>query len=85
MYASTYLDQMLEPVTAAMSREFAERLCSLRIDPNMQIRVDELRRKANEGTSTPEEDAEYKEFVEAVDLISVLQAKARNVLVRQAG
>ena len=29
-----------------------------------------------------EEDAEYREFVEAVDVISILQAKARRVLAK---
>jgi len=76
---------MLEPVTDAMSREFAQKLIDLRVDKELQARVEELRRKANDGSISADEDAEYKDFVEAVDVISVLQAKARQVLVRQDG
>ena len=83
MSTSTILDQMLEPVTAVMSREFAETLVKLRADAIFFNRIEELRTKANNGTMTPEEDTEYKDFVEAIDLISILQAKARKVL-RQA-
>ena len=42
--------------------------------------IDELRRKANEGALTAEEAAEYKDFVEALDVISIIQAKARRYL-----
>jgi hypothetical protein len=44
-----------------------------------------LRLKANEGTLTPSEDAEYKDFVEAVDLISIIQTKARRFLAKHPG
>ena len=43
-----------------------------------------LRLKANSGTLTPAEEAEYKDFVEAVDLISIMQAKARRFLAKQS-
>ena len=33
----------------------------------MEARIVELREKTNAGTLTPEEDTEYKDFVEAVD------------------
>jgi hypothetical protein len=36
------------------------------------------------GTLTPAEEAEYKGFVEAVDLISIVQAKARRFLAKQS-
>ncbi len=85
MSTTSHLDRMLEPVTDAMSREFAQKLIDLRVDKELQARVEELRRKANDGSISADEDAEYKDFVEAVDVISVLQAKARQVLVRQDG
>ncbi len=85
MSTTSHLDRMLEPVTDAMSREFAQKLIDLRVDKALQARVEELRRKANDGSISADEDAEYKDFVEAVDVISVLQAKARQVLVRQDG
>ena len=37
-----------------------------------------------EKTWTPEEEAEYRDFVEAVDIVSIIQAKARRFLDRHA-
>jgi hypothetical protein len=46
-------------------------------DPDVQSRIEKLATKANEGTLSEEERAEYKEYVEAVDLVGVLQWRAR--------
>ena len=79
-----YLDRFLDPLTDALTPESASALLNLRADPEVEARIEGLRRKANEGTLTPDEDAEYKDFVEAVDIVSVMQAKARRFLSRQA-
>jgi hypothetical protein len=79
-----YLERLLEPLTDALTPEAASALLNLRADPELEARVEDLRRKANDGTLTPAEDAEYKDFVEAVDIVSIMQAKARRVLSRQA-
>ena len=50
----------------------------------VEARIADLRRKANEGTLTPTEEAEYKDFIGAVDLISIMQAKARRFLAKQS-
>ena len=65
-----------------MSPEFANKLISLRADAELLSHIDQLRGTANQGTMTAEEEAEYREFVEAVDVISILQAKARRVLAK---
>ena len=80
MSTTNYLDRMLHPVTEAMSAEFANKLVGLRADDELLSRIEILRGKANQGTMTAEEEAEYREFVEAVDVISILQSKARRVL-----
>ena len=80
MSTTSYLDRMLQPVTEAMSPEFATKLVGLTADSELLSHVEQLRGKANAGTLTAEEDAEYKDFVEAVDVISILQSKARRVL-----
>ncbi len=67
-----------------MTPELARVIVDLRADEQLQSEVDVLREKANAGTLTPEEDAAYKEFVEAVDVISILQSKARRVLDRRS-
>ena len=82
MTTATYLDRFLDPVTEAFTPELARRIVELRADPDLEADVAVLRRKANEGVLTPEEKAEYQNFVEAVDLISIFQAKARRFLAK---
>ena len=52
----------------------------MRADPTLQARLDALARKTNEDDLTEEERDEYQAYVEAIDLISILQAKARQIL-----
>jgi len=50
----------------------------------LEAEIELLRRKANEGKLSPEEDAAYKDFVEAVDVISIIQSKARRFLTQRS-
>jgi len=79
----SYLDRLLEPLTEAFTPRMASVLLELRADPELEAHIDELRRKANGGTLTSAEEAEYRDFVEAVDLISIMQAKARRFLAKR--
>lgn len=78
MATQSYLDRFLEPITEAFTPEVAQKLVDVRADGELQARIDDLRRKANDGTLTVDEEADYKDFVEAVDVISIIQAKAHN-------
>jgi hypothetical protein len=80
MSTVSYLDRFLEPVAEAFTPELARHLVELRADDVLQAEVDELRLKANQGTLSPEEEAAYKDFVEAVDVLSIIQSKARRFL-----
>ncbi len=80
----SYLDRLLEPVTEAFTPELADRLANLQADPELAEQIEDLRQKANAGTLSPDEDAAYKEFVEALDVISILRAKARRFLAQHA-
>ena len=84
MTATTYLDRFLDPLAKALTPEVARAIADLRVDAQTQAHIEKLRQKANDGTLTAEEDAEYRDFVEAVDVISILQAKARRVLARHS-
>jgi hypothetical protein len=84
MTAMNYLDRLLDPIAEAFTPDLARRIVDIRADAELEKQIDSLRRKANEGTLTPEEDADYKEFVEAVDLVSIIQSKARRYLAQQA-
>jgi len=77
------LDEMLEPVTRAFSRDVAEALLNLRASNTAQARISELASKCNEGALSGDELSEYETYVRTLDLISVLQAKARNWLEKQ--
>ena len=81
---TSYLDRWLDPLTDVFTPEMASALLKLRADSELEARIDTLREKANNGTLTPAEDAEYKDFVEAVDLISIVQAKARQFLTKHS-
>jgi hypothetical protein len=77
-------DEMIEPLTRVFTRDVAQALINLRASPTAQARIADLAEKCNEGLLTPAERAEYESYVHAVDLISVLQAKARLWLKSQA-
>ena len=82
-HTSNVLSQLLEPVGQMMPVQFARELAAMRATPDVQARIDELAEKCNEGELSEEERAEYEAYVEAIDVISILQAKARSVLARQ--
>jgi hypothetical protein len=78
-----YLDRLLAPVTECFSQEVAERLVALRADADIEARIEELATKANEGVLSAEERTEYEDYIEAVDLIGILQSRARAVLAKR--
>ena len=80
---TNYIDKFLEPVADSLTPEVARRILEIKFDPSVQARVRELADKANEGTLAMDEREEYEDYVEAVDFIGILQAKARSALARQ--
>lgn len=85
MNTTTYLGQFLEPLTDAFSREVAERIINLRASAEVQDRAALLAQKANAGLLSPEEKAEYHAFIDATDLIAIIQSKARKFLAKSTG
>ena len=65
------------PKERPSTASWLQALLALLADSELEALIGELRQRANEGTLTPGMDAEYKDFVEAVDPISIMQAKAR--------
>ncbi len=78
--AAVGLAKILDPVVSCFTPEVAKRVVELRADPDVQIRIDELAEKCNEGTITPEETAEYDAYIRAMDVVAVFQKKARSLL-----
>ena len=81
---SAVLDRLLEPVADCFSRQGAQRIVALRADKMTQDRLDELSAKSTEAELTDAERREYATYVEAINFIGVLQAKARRFLASQA-
>ena len=82
MTTISYLDRFLEPMTEAFTPQVARKIADLRADAETQARVDELAAKANDGTLGPDEDTEYRGYVEAADIMGIIQSKARRFLAR---
>jgi hypothetical protein len=74
------LDKMLDPVGQCLTPDVAGRIAALRAGPKTQRRMDELAEKNSAGKLTAREQAEYDEYIEALDVVAILQAKARNAL-----
>ena len=75
--AAVHLDRLLEPFAVCLTPEVAAKVADLRADEAMQQRIDCLADRANEGQLTPAEREEYVAYLHAIDVIAVLQAKAR--------
>jgi ribonuclease HI len=73
------LERLLDPLTNCFSREGAQRILSLRIDSAAQAKLDEFAARNKEGRLTSQERAEYESCVRALDLIALLQAKAKRL------
>lgn len=79
---ASLLDRLLDPLAASFSEKQAEQVLGWRPDADLQERIDFLRAAANEGRLTPDEEAEYKLLVEDLDMIAIIQAKARQTCSR---
>ena len=65
-----------------LTPEVAERLVKLRFDRQAQSHIKKLARKCNEGTLTDAERTAYETYIDAIDFVAILQAKARALLKR---
>lgn len=77
-------DQFLDPSTGCLTPQVAQRIVDWRPSPQLQDRIQELGRKADAGTLSPDEDGEYQQLIEDGDLIALLQTKARRILSQPA-
>jgi hypothetical protein len=76
-------DRLLNPVRDVLTPEVAQAIADLRADETTQARLDDLAERHHEGQLSAEELSEYQALVSGINLISVLQAKARSVLQRR--
>jgi hypothetical protein len=77
---TSVLDRLLSPLARSLTPDAARCIANFRADGQTQAHIDELAEKCNEGRLSPEEHREYEAYVEAIDMIAILQAKAREAL-----
>ena len=65
------------PICALLTADQTRRLAELRADPEIADRLAQLAAKANEGELSAGEQAEYEAYIEANNLLTMLQAEAR--------
>jgi hypothetical protein len=76
------LNRLFDPLGRILSPEVARKLADYRFDAKAQTHIDRLARKCNEGQLSDQERREYETYVQTIDFIAILQAKARAVLKR---
>ena len=70
------LDSLLDRFSRCLDTESARRVAEFRVDPAVQVRVDLLAERANDGVLSDDERTEYEAFINAADFISILKLKA---------
>ena len=70
------LDCLMDPLADILTPEVARRLVRYRLDTRAQARLDKLARKCNEGQLSDQERRQYETYVQTIDFIAILQAKA---------
>ena len=74
------LHELLEPLGRCLTPEGARKLIGIRASNAVQKRLDQFAAKANQGTLSEDERAEYESLVSAGTFIAILQSKARMLL-----
>lgn len=75
-------DRILDAVASCFTHEVAARILEVRLEPDIQARINELAEKANDGMLTADERSEYELLIEKADLVAIFKSLARQVLAR---
>jgi hypothetical protein len=78
--ATDFLSTYIEPLAEDLTSQQAEKILAIKPTPKLVSRVQELADKANAGTLTEQERAEYEYYVDVDDVIGILKAKARSLV-----
>ena len=83
MIAPTVFDHLFEPL-AGLEPLAAQAIVDLRLDPELQSRLDQLAQLANRGELSEEDRELYEQYVEGLDVLAVIKSKARAALRKSA-
>jgi hypothetical protein len=78
-------DRLVAPLCECLTPESARRLLALKADATLQARVDDLAARHNQRSLTPEEQADYGEYVSNGAFIAILKSNARQLLAESSG
>jgi hypothetical protein len=78
--AATALDRIFSGLVNSLSSEAAENIAQSKLDAETQKMIDQLAEKSANGTLSAAEREQYIELVEAIDILSIFQAKARKAI-----
>jgi len=78
--ATDFLSTYIGPLAEELTPQQAEKILATKPTDKLAARVRELGDKANAGTLTEQERAEYEYYVDVDDVIGLLKAKARSLL-----
>ncbi len=79
------LTSLIEALGESLTSQSAKRILAIKADKKLQARVKYLGECSNGGYLSAEEHAEYGEIIRFDTMISILQSKARSVLVTLGG
>lgn len=79
------LDRLIGPLADCLTPESARRLLALKADAKLQARVNDLASRNAESSLTPEERAEYGDYVCYSTFVAILKSKARQLLADSRG
>jgi hypothetical protein len=74
------LGRLIDSLAECLTPESARRVLALKADKKLQARVEHLADRCNEGLLTPEERAEYGDYVSYGTFVAILKSKARQLL-----
>jgi hypothetical protein len=74
------LDRLLDPLGECLTPETACRIVGLKADRRLQSRVNYLAERSASGTITPDEQAEYENYVSYGTFVAILKSKARQLI-----
>jgi hypothetical protein len=85
LVATDAFDRAVAPVIGLLSQDQAAKIADFHADEALQLKIEELARKANEGELTADEQAEYEGYAQANRFLAVFQAQARRKIAAERG
>ena len=77
---ASVLNQLIAPLGECLTPESARRLLALKADAALQASVAEMAARHRESLLTPDEQAEYGNYVSYSTFVAILKSKARQLL-----